>query len=729
MRVIIVGAGIGGLCAALALRHHGIDAVVLEQAERLTEVGAGIQIASNGALLLRELGVEADLAAVATQPDAFDYRDLATGRRLYFAPLGPEAARRYGAPMYNVHRADLIDILASRLPASAIRLGAKVAGIGQNADRAWVDLAGGERVEADVVVGADGIHSVVRAALRGPEKTQFANILMWRALIPAHKLEGLPLPVRGNNWFGPGRTVISYWVRPDLYSILASVPADEVHRESWTTSGDVEELRRSFQGAEPTVTALLEQVETSFITGMYYRDPIEQWSSGRITLMGDAAHAMVPFLAQGACQSIEDAWTLAVTLARKGDVGSNASIADRLLEYERRRQPRTTRVQAGARAVVKMAHEADPERIRVRNGRWKGMARIDPLAETSWAFVWAHDERQAAQQPPDEVVGIANARQGRRMERPESQRAFDIWKSTFSPEDVARGHDGMREAYDRMLRKHFPAPRDVALEKIELDGVQALRADAAEAPANAAERPTVLHFHGGGYVLGSASSSLEYAHRLAAAVGGSCYTVDYRLAPEHPYPAAIDDALDAYRGLLATGVPSRQIILSGESSGGGLALALAIAIRGAGLPAPAGVFAISPFADLTLSDPSVLARSGDDPAAHRDSLSLLGASYFQGHEPTDPLVSPLYGNLHGLPPLYLATAAGEVLQTDTMRFAERARASGVDTTLRVVEDSVHVFTLFPFLPEAQRTMRELSGWSRQVMDGAEQADEQAKAAA
>lgn len=706
MRVIIVGAGIGGLCAALALRHHGIDAVVLEQAEKLTEVGAGIQVASNGALVLRELGIEADLAAVATQPDGFDYRDLVSGRRLYFAPLGPEAARRYGAPMYNVHRADLIDILARGLPASAIRLGAKVAWIGQDADRAWVDLVGGERVEADVVVGADGIHSAVRAALRGPEKTQFANILMWRALIPAHKLAGLPLPVRGNNWFGPGRTVISYWVRPDLYSILASVPAGEVHRESWSTSGDVEELRRSFQGAEPTVTALLDQVETSFITGMYYRDPIETWSTGRITLLGDAAHAMVPFLAQGACQSIEDAWTLAVTLARE----SSASVAERLLEYERRRQPRTTRVQAGARAIVKMVHESDPERVRVRNGRWKGMARIDPLAECSWSFVWGHDERLAAQQPPDEVVGIANAREGKRMQRPESQRAFDIWKNTFAPEDVARGHDGMREAYDRMLLNHFPVPRDVSIEQVELHGVQALRVDAAEASA---DNPVVLHFHGGAYVLGSARGSLEYAHRLSAAVGGACYTVDYRLAPEHPYPAAVDDALDAYRGLLATGMPSRQILLSGESSGGGLALALALAIRSAGLPAPAGIFAVCPFADLTLSDPTVRARSGEDPAAHRDSLSLLGASYFQGHEPTDPLVSPLYGDLGGLPPVFLAATEGEVLQSDTTRLADKARASGVDTTLRVTEDSVHVFTLFPFLPETRRTLAEFADWSRE----------------
>lgn len=705
-RVIIVGAGIGGLTAALALRHHGIEALVLEQAAALSEVGAGIQIASNGTLVLRALGLEPQLAAVGTQPDAYDYRDLASGRQLYLAPLGPEAAVRYGAPMYNVHRADLIDILWRALPPGMVRLGVKVAGIGQDAGQAWVDLQNGERLHADAVIGADGIHSAVRMAMRGPEQTQFANILMWRSLIPASKLQHVHLPVRGNNWFGPGRTVISYWVRPDLYSILASVPATEVQRESWTESGDIEELRRSFHGAEPTVRALFDQIESSFITGMYYRDPIAQWTTGRITLLGDAAHAMVPFLAQGACQSIEDAWTLAATLARPGD----GAMPQRLQEYESRRRPRTTRVQSGARAIVKMVHESDPERLKARNGRWAGLARIDPLAEASWGFVWGHNELAACQLPAGDVVGLAAAREGKRMQRPESQRAFDIWKTTFTPEDVARGHDGMREAYDRMLLNQFPLPAGVQAEAVELLGVPTLRVAAQGAAADA---PVVLHFHGGAYVLGSARSSLEYAHRLCEAVQGVCHTVDYRLAPEHPYPAAIDDALQAYRGLLASGVAAQRIVLSGESSGGGLALALAIAIRGAGLPLPAGVFAVCPFTDLTLDGPSVRAHSGEDPAAHRDSLSLLAASYFQGHEPTDPLVSPLHGDLRGLPPLLLAATHGEVLLSDTTRLADKAKAAGVDTTLRLVEDSVHVFTLFGFLPETQQLLAQFAAWSRQ----------------
>ena len=203
---------------------------------------------------------------------------------------------------------------------------------------------------------------------------------------------------------------------------------------------------------------------------------------------------------------------------------------------------------------------------------------------------------------------------------------------------------------------------------------------------------------------------MEYAGRLAEAVRGTCYSVDYRLAPEHPYPAAMDDALHAYRGLLATGVSASEIVLSGESSGGGLAVALSIAIRDAGLPPAAGIFAVCPFADLTLSSPSLSVFHGDDPAANRDLLSYLAASYFQGHEPTDPRVSPLYGDLRGLPPMLLTAATNEVLLDDTTRLAERAEAAGVDVTLRLVDDSVHVFTVFAFLPEATAALDQFAAW-------------------
>jgi salicylate hydroxylase len=266
---------------------------------------------------------------------------------------------------------------------------------------------------------------------------------MWRSLIPAERLEGLKLEERGNYWFGPGRTLITYWVRPKkLYSVLASVPAHEVQRESWTESGDISQMLRSFDDAEPRARAMLEQCKTAFITGMYYRDPIDSWTSGRVTLLGDAAHPMVPFLAAGAGQSIEDAWVFARVLARR-----QHDVPGALLEYERRRLPRTTRIQAGARAVVKLMHESDGGRVRDRNGRWKGLARIDPFAETSWGLAWDYNVVKAVEAAPGEVLNVTGLREGKALQRPEGQRAFDLWKHAFRPEDVARGHDGLREAF------------------------------------------------------------------------------------------------------------------------------------------------------------------------------------------------------------------------------------------------------------------------------------------
>jgi salicylate hydroxylase len=297
------------------------------------------------------------------------------------------------------------------------------------------------------------------------------------------------------------------------------------------------------------------------------------------------------------------------------------------------------------------------------------------------------------------------------MERPESQRAFDLWKGVFKPDDIARGDRGQRAAYERFLLEQFPAPASTEVTDVDLYGVSSLRVVA----AGAAQKATVLHFHGGGYVLGTAKSSVEYASRLSRALNGPCYTVDYRLAPEHPYPAAFDDAFSAYRGLLASGVDPSTVFLSGESSGGGLALALATALRRAGLPLPGGVIAICPLTDLTLGGPSVTANSGDDPAANRETLSNLVASYFQGHEPTDPMVSPLFADLADLPPVFLSAVKGEVLESDTTRFAERAKAVGANVTLKMVADSVHVFTLFPFLPETAETLEEIGQWSHQLL--------------
>jgi len=704
MKVIVVGGGIGGFTTALCLRLFGIDVLVLEQTKALREVGAGIQIAANGALVLRKLGLEANLASVSVQPLSWEYRDMETGVAQVSWPLGIEAAKRYGAPLYNVHRADLIQLLLDALPKECVRFNSKCADIGQDKDQAWIRLESGEVLHADVIIGADGIHSVVREKLFGPAQESFANFLVWRALIPAEKMPPLNYEERGNYWVGPGRSIVSYWVRPQkLYSFLASVPATEVHRESWAESGDVSDLLKSFHGAEPRVQKMLEAIDSTFITGMYYRDPLDHWTNGRFSLIGDAAHAMVPYLAQGACQAIEDAWILATTLARHGD----ESVHDALIEYEQRRLPRATRVQSAARNMVKVVHEYDADRIKARNGRWRGLSRIDPLGETTWNFVWGYDVLKAAEEAVGDVLGHTTTKQGKKLNRPESQKAFEIWKTALSPENIARGHDGMREGYDHFLINNFPQPSEALVKNVEFEGVRCLEIKTAESHSE----KIILHFHGGAYVIGSAKGSIEYATRLAKSVSGTCISVDYRLAPEHPYPAAIDDAVSVYRGLLESGVSSKKIILSGESSGGGLVIALAIAIRNAGFDMPSGILSICPFVDLTLKSESLKKFHGDDPAANIDLLSYFAASYFQGHEPTDPMVSPLYDSLDGLPPIFLTAATNEVLFNDATRLAEKAQKAGNKIVFKKVDDSVHVFTIFPFLPETKEILADFSEWS------------------
>jgi len=711
MKVIIVGGGIGGLSTAIGLSRKGFSVQVLEKAPQLTEIGAGIQIGCNGTWVLKEFGLEEKIAQACIAPAAWDFRDLYTGKLLYSAPINePDGSPHWGSRLYNIHRADLIDILAEALPTGTVKLNSECTGFSQDANGVEVYLKNGETVRGDVLVGADGIKSAIRRQLKGEEETRFADILMWRSLIPAEKLRDVYLPERGNYWTGPGRTLITYWLRPkNLYSILASVPASEIHKESWTESGDIEELKKSFQNIEPRAQKMMDQIETSFITGMYFRDPIDGWTNGRVTLLGDAAHPMTPYYAQGGSQSLEDAYVFSEMMARK----AADNLEDALMEYEARRRPRTVRLQSGSRRMVKMTHESEPQRIAARNGRWKGQRRIDPYLESDFRMAWGYNVVTSLDRPASEELGLSGTREGLKMQRPESQRAYELWKNAFSPEDFAEGYDGFRKGYERLLKTNFPLPKGIPVAKKELFDVSALSVSAAGCDEKTPHF-TILHFHGGGYLLGSADSSLEYAHRLAENLNGECITVDYRLGPEHPYPAALDDATTAYRSLLNSGVPASSILLSGESSGGGLAIALALVIKMAGDAMPAGIISVCPYADLTVSGPTVAEFAETDAAANPDVLRLMAESYFQGHEPRDPLVSPVFADLSGLPPIFLTAAANEVLLSDTTRLAESASSAGTSVKLRIVEDSVHVYPLFPFLPETREVMAEIKEWANDL---------------
>jgi salicylate hydroxylase len=700
MRVLIVGGGIGGVAAALALARAGIDVEVLEREPVLGEIGAGVQISANGTKALRHLGLEPALPRVGIAPSLVSFADMTSGRELFRSPLGPEAAEHYGAGFFQMHRADLLRLLADALPAGVVRLGARVTGVRLGEREVTALLDDGSEVHGDALVGADGLRSHVREVLLAPEQPEFIGTLGWRALIERSVAEPLGLERWCYAWLGPQRSMVVYWVRGgELVNLVGFVPAQEVRRESWVTSGDVEGMRRSFAGCCPQVSDIVAAVSEAFITGVFHRAPLERWTVGRATLLGDAAHPPLPFLAQGACQALEDAVVLGECL--RGCTPAEAPGA--LARYERLRRPRTTKVQAVAAAAERFWHQTDPMQIRARDGRFRGIARVDPFTETVWGWLYHHDPA-AAVADSEQPRGLATATDERVLRRPQARRAFALWRDALTPADHAGGWNGLRAGYERFLREGFPAPDGIVSRALEGSPVPGRSI----APAGGAQTARVaLHLHGGGYMLGSAGASQELAARIAAALRGSCVVCDYRLAPEHPFPAASDDALAAYRWLLEDGHDPADIVLTGESAGGALAVITAMRAREQGLPAPAAVHAVSPFADLALTSPSIDAHEGRDPAVGRDLLTDLSGSYLQGHDPRDPLASPVYGDLAGLPPLVVHAAAEEALTDDAVRLAARAEECGVPVELRLVPDTVHAFVLFAFLEEAGEVLARL----------------------
>jgi salicylate hydroxylase len=679
---------------------------VVEQAPALGEIGAGIQLSANGVEVLRQLGLREALAETAVYPETWQNLDLATGKVLLESPLGERAESLYGSPFYHMHRADLLGVLASAVPADMLRLGSRCVHLEQDENGASVTLESGQTLRADAVVGADGIRSFIREQLHGAGNPTFAGFHGWRALVPVDRLKGVDLEHRTYIWTGLGKCIVGYWVRGgQFFNLLAIVPGADERRESWINMSTVENLLQAVQGSEERIMRVAEAVEEPFITGLFYRDPLLSWSKDRVGLLGDAAHPMVPHLAQGACQSIEDAWIMATCLARHGAAG----VAEAFEEYEQRRRPRTTKVQANARDAARLYHTEDEAELTERNARWEGISQIDADRTSIWSWLYDYSAVEAAQAPAGAVFGIASATVGQRMQRPIAQRAADQYRNVFGPDDIARGFDGMRDAYERFLLKSFPVSPETSVVEVTSDNVRGFWVQ----PQDSGSDVVLLHLHGGGLVMGSARTSLDLASRLAEAAGGRCLTLDYRLAPEHPFPAALDDAVAAYRWLLSQGIPADHILLSGESAGGGLALSAVFALAEAGDPLPAGVVAISPVTDHTVSGESITEFHGQDVFVDRDRLVHFAAAYFQAHDARDPMVSPLFGDFTNFPPLLLQAVRGEVLMSDSTRLAARAEAAGVEVTLDLYDDSVHVFPTFPFLPETSEVLERVKSFVQQ----------------
>ena len=307
LSVAVVAGGIGGLAAALSLQRVGFDVQVFEQAVALGEIGAGIQITPNASRVLHRLGLAEALDRTGVRPVAAHRRRWDDGRTLQRLPLGETVEAAFGPPYYHFHRADLLKVLAGALPSNRVHLGHRLTQFIDDGDRVELQFANGTRIAVDVLVGADGIHSTVRGALFGPERPRFTGCIACRGLVPCKRLAHLGLEVVSSSWVGPGGHVVHYFVAGgQLVNFVAVKERETWTRESWTDHGEVSDALAAFQGWHPQVHAFIGAVDETFIWALFDRAPLEHWSIGRVTLLGDACQAMLPFMAQGAAQAIED---------------------------------------------------------------------------------------------------------------------------------------------------------------------------------------------------------------------------------------------------------------------------------------------------------------------------------------------------------------------------------------------------------------------------------------
>jgi salicylate hydroxylase len=382
-RIAVIGGGIGGLAASLSLYRVGFAVDVYEQAAELNEVGGGINMGPNAARILYRLGLGDALDRDAVQPLSAHVRRWDDGRTLQKAALNPISAELYGAPHLTVHRADLQRVIASALPQECIHLGHRLIGLVDHGDRVEAEFANGNRIAADVLIGADGIHSTVRTLLFGEEAPTFAGCVAYRGLVPAERIADLGLERGNQSWLGPGGHLVHYFVSGGrLLNFVGWTEHDSWNREDWTDRATIERALAAFAGWHPQIRRIISEAGTCFIWALFDRDPLPCWSAGRVTLLGDACHPMYPFMAQGAAQAIEDGACLAALLASGGNPVAT------LRRYEELRLPRVTRLQEMSRANKHRYHMPDgPE----QQGRDAAMVAARERAPETMQWLFGFD--------------------------------------------------------------------------------------------------------------------------------------------------------------------------------------------------------------------------------------------------------------------------------------------------------------------------------------------------
>ena len=389
-QIAIIGGGIGGAAAALNLLQAGFDVRLYEQSPAFREVGAGINVTPNASRVLFGLGLGEEIARLGVLPLAFHQRRWDDGRTLLRTPLGREVEAHFGFPQYQSHRADVLAMLLAALPPERLHVGHRLTGFADNGHKVEAQFENGTRVTADALIGADGIPSTVQRLLFGEAAPHFTGCAAYRGLVPAQRLEHLHLEVSAQIWMGPDKHFVHYFVaNKRLVNFVAVIEQDTWTRESWTERGQIADALAAFAGWHAQLRRILESVDETFIWGLFDRAPLPRWTVGRVTLLGDACHPMLPFLAQGAAQAMEDGVTLASCLRKFADV------TEALARYQALRLPRTALVQSLAAANKSRFHLHDgPEQV-ARDAEMAAGGTDWSLATIGWLY--GHDAATAVE--------------------------------------------------------------------------------------------------------------------------------------------------------------------------------------------------------------------------------------------------------------------------------------------------------------------------------------------
>jgi salicylate hydroxylase len=356
LKVAVVGAGMGGLSLGCALRARGIEVQLYDQAGELTQVGAGIQLTPNATKALRGLGLEHRLKEFGFLPQATVGRDWKTGRQVFRTPLLGACEPLYNAHYVHIHRADLQRILYEALPPGIVHLSQRCTGVRNEGSAAVATFAGGREVEADLVVAADGIRSAVRSVLFGDGAPRFTGHICWRSVVQLGAPDYELVSPDNSVWFGPHGHIVTYYVNGGkAVNVVAILESDTWAEESWTVRSTKEELSAAYPGWNEKLHRLFARAGEVYKWGLFDREPMKSWTLGRVTLLGDAAHPMLPYLSQGAAMAMEDSVVLGRTLGEHGD-----DVAAALKMYEAIRIPRTTRVVLTSRAQGNKNHLVSP---------------------------------------------------------------------------------------------------------------------------------------------------------------------------------------------------------------------------------------------------------------------------------------------------------------------------------------------------------------------------------